>query len=1011
MGKKSSSKKKETLQNPSGFSVSRSGNIFSCSWSRGSNYSAQEAMCAVDVGSWGVGVAKDATSVAVALPMNYPLTYVTFYVRGKLDKKWTAWNGATFWMGPPYAPVLSATTRDEFNVSTFSWTCSASDSDPYPFGSVTWQSILVKNCDEPNGANLGWDSSAYGWRTGVSTSPTGTIDIQEQTSDTSEDVTSTRWFRARSNGCAGSSGWVYAKIVYASPSKISIISANVQKTTSATYTCSCSWNALQSVSRPIGNVTVQYAIVTPEENMSFPSGGNWSDATISADSEGVDSSTFTIDGVMASDQVIFVRANSNFGNRRTEGDPYVAAYGQLKKPSALSVEANESTHKVKVNATNNSGVPDAHLAVVYRVKDDPNASFVVGIIPHGDSSATFQCPNWGDETPGFGVYAFVGSYEEKERADGVNLYSIDAKMLSEEEWVGGAVPIAPANVTVQPTSIMGTIRVTWDWSWAEADSAVISWADHEDAWESTDEPSEYTISNLHASRWNISGLETGKKWYVAVKLVKEETSGPWSEPIALDLTSAPAVPVLTASNNVISAEGNVTLYWSFVSTDGTKQSYAEICEATINGGDVAHGDIIAHTETEQQITINAEEKGWNAGDVKHLCVRVASASGRRSDEWSAPITIIVADAINAEITSTSLVEETDTVEVDGEQESITRLKLKELPLTVNVTGAKEGGTTSVTVVRAKPFHMRRPDESDYDGYEGETIASTEFAGEGTATFGIGDLIGTFDDTASYKLIATVKDSYGQIDTATIDEFVVDWSHQADAPLEADVEIDEDELYATITVTAPANAVGTDRCDIYRLSADKPELVVKGAEFGVAYVDPYPAINGGYRFVTVTANGDYRQPNSMPAWVDYDNNWDFEYSIIDFNGQQVLLHYNIDISNNWEKGFKATKYLGGSVKGDWDAGVIRTSKISTVAFTEYNADVIEQLRNLAIYTGICHVRTLDGSSYSADVQVQEDRDHGDYGVKASFSLSGTRVDPESPEGMTFEQWIEGNDELE
>ena len=322
-------------------------------------------------------------------------------------------------------------------------------------------------------------------------------------------------------------------------------------------------------------------------------------------------------------------------------------------------------------------------------------------------------------------------------------------------------------------------------------------------------------------------------------------------------------------------------------------------------------------------------------------------------------------------------------------------------MSVTANGAGSSGTSIVTITRATSYQMARPDETEFHGFEGESIAVLNFTGEGTVSINRDDLIGSLDDGAKYTLTLTVKDNFGQTSTTSMD-FGVAWTHQAVIP-DGTVEIDEDALVAKITPNSVIGMAETDTCDIYRLSSDMPELIVSGATFGTTYVDPYPAIGGGYRLVCVTANGDYITANSMPAWVDIDTEWDYDHSIINFDGEQVLLYYNLDLSNNWEKDFQATRYLGGSVKGDWNAGVIRTATLSTVAFTEYDPDVINGLRLLSEYTGICHIRTLDGSSFKADLQVQEDRDHDDYGTKASFSISCTRVDPEELDGMTLEQW--------
>ena len=67
--------------------------------------------------------------------------------------------------------------------------------------------------------------------------------------------------------------------------------------------------------------------------------------------------------------------------------------------------------------------------------------------------------------------------------------------------------------------------------------------------------------------------------------------------------------------------------------------------------------------------------------------------------------------------------------------------------------------------------------------------------------------------------------------------------------------------------------------------------------------------------------------------------------------------------------------------------------------------IQIFRQLAVYPGICHVRTPEGSSFAADVQVSESVGYEDGAQTASFSLSITRVDAEELDGLTFEEWSE------
>ena len=272
-----------------------------------------------------------------------------------------------------------------------------------------------------------------------------------------------------------------------------------------------------------------------------------------------------------------------------------------------------------------------------------------------------------------------------------------------------------------------------------------------------------------------------------------------------------------------------------------------------------------------------------------------------------------------------------------------------------------------------------------------------------------------DDTAEYILTATVKDSNGQSASESLN-FIVNWRHQAYQP-SAELEVNTEHNVVFITPIAGNDYLEGDTCDIYRLSVDKPELVFRGAKFGTKYVDPYPTLGdfGGHRLVTITKNGDYitnenSENGKSIAWLNLDADdgdiLDVFGILVDFDNHSVLLPYNVSLSNSWKKDFKETKYLGGSVKGDWNRSIERSATFNTVTIVEEDPDTIESLRRLAVFPGICHVRTPDGSSFAANIDVKEDREEKWTRRIAKFSLTVTRVDSDNinGDGMTYEDWL-------
>ena len=132
------------------------------------------------------------------------------------------------------------------------------------------------------------------------------------------------------------------------------------------------------------------------------------------------------------------------------------------------------------------------------------------------------------------------------------------------------------------------------------------------------------------------------------------------------------------------------------------------------------------------------------------------------------------------------------------------------------------------------------------------------------------------------------------------------------------------------------------------------------------------------------------------------------TIIDFGTGRIELDRNLDVDNKWEKDFVETSYLGGSIQGDWNPAVRRSGSSSTCTITLIDEDVIKDMRRLAVFTGVCHVRTPDGSSYAADVQVSESWSHDRGFLIAEYTLDITRVDGDRYDGIRLDEWEAGND---
>lgn len=327
-------------------------------------------------------------------------------------------------------------------------------------------------------------------------------------------------------------------------------------------------------------------------------------------------------------------------------------------------------------------------------------------------------------------------------------------------------------------------------------------------------------------------------------------------------------------------------------------------------------------------------------------------------------------------------------------------------LQVTITGAGTSGTTTLSIVRADDYHLDRPDEKNYDGYVGETMLMYSQIGEGPISLDIDDFIRPLENGGNYLLIGKIIDEYGQ--SASFEyPFLAAFIVNSHIPA-ADIQIDTHQQIAIITPKYEDGSSRTGAFDIYRLSADGPKLIYSGAENGEQYVDPYPAIGqyGGHRIVDIV-EGNYLTEDGRLAWYDTDaSDGDIlneESMIIDVDGNQIVLPYDIQLSNKWNKDFKRTSYLGGSVQGDWNPAVTRDITANTVLVRGDDLDRQVAMRDLAGYAGIAHVRTPDGSSITCNVQIDESQSYDT--KKVSYTLTMQAIDSDELEGMTLAEWEE------
>ena len=977
---------------PTGLSITRSGNTYTFKWKQGdkdykNGQQLQYRLRNADNAWTKVAVGVAAVSASIS---NANVTFLQFRVAGKrkeykkskktIKPLWSDWAVSGAWTATiPNRPTIGYEAVSS-NSGKFSWSTATKTDDRAVFDNVVIQKQLRR--DNTNNPTTGT------WTAVSGSAASGSVTITEEPEDLAAGAF-VRWVRVKSHGNAGDSAWAYASHAYGAAAAASLTGASA--VTKGSYTqITAQYRSPHSRMNPIDKLTVEYVIAVPaNEDLNIAPSSGWQDAIELTAASGNDKIVANVSDTIGDDECLWVRIKTEHDNVDSFSNAVLAQVGTLKAPT-ISATPDFTNGSVAITTTEVTTCTKAKTAIFYRDEDDPSNDQIIAVFAHGTTSGTISVPDLiGKTTSCFGAYAFVGA------SSGL---TIDPKMRSAEVIDSDIAAVAPASVTIVEGPRDETVRIGWAWSWSEAVSAELAWSEFPEAWESTNEPSTYRVTDRNAVNWVIAGLETGKRYYFRVRLIgeqdEEELVGPWSAVVSYELTSVPDRPVLTLSKDVINAGDTVTARWAYSVGATSEQAYAEVAivtEETENNQTTTVYTPIAHTEVDQSLEL---EYAWTTGLTYNLAVRITTTAGTQS-AWSDLTALYIAEAVSVSITQNSLVSN----------------ELTEMPMTATVTGAGTNGTTMLTIVRAEDYHLFRPDEKDYDGFEGETIFTVSQIGAAQITVNVADLVGSLDDGAKYTLIATVIDEYGQTASAEL-PFTVNWTHKAETPT-ATVVVDKYQRIAKITPIAPDSYVSGDICDIYRITADQPELIFKGAVFGTTYVDPYPGFGDacGHRIVTRTANGDYASADGL-AWLDTDlDDGDFleeQQMIIDVDGDQIELPYNITLRNKWSKDFKRTSYLGGSVRGDWNPAVTRDLTAETVIVRSDELDKQIAMRDLAGYAGVAHIRTPDGSSLTCDIQIDEAQAYNT--KKVSYTLTIMAIDPGEPVGVTLEEW-EAMNELE
>ena len=430
----------------------------------------------------------------------------TTITRTRYEYRWSDYTYKTFEINAPDPPKVKVSWNDTYiNRSTATWDC-GKEAKHAPFSRVEYQTITKEKYTGALKKIPGWKNQT------ITTSGSASGSTHQDEADLADKIL-TRAYRFRAIGPGGKSAWAYGAHRFAEPYAATNLECNATRDEDKdVYDLDLSWTAATTSARPIDKTSAEYLVAVPGEDLSVPAGASWTPLNDTKDTKGANAFSFEVPITLSTDECLWARVITYHDNHAKPSEPALAAIGRLAPPTITNFVADSTTHRMTIAINPATQVPGAFHAIEYRPgPSDPEKykGTVIGIIPDGQTSITVQGPaDWTE--PGVAIYAVVApNYNGFQDQEGVWNYTLVEKMTSVKVENDGSVPQAPTNITAEQINQSGTVQVTWQVRWNQAIGAEISWADHADAWYSTDKPQTYETEPHQESKLNIHDLELG----------------------------------------------------------------------------------------------------------------------------------------------------------------------------------------------------------------------------------------------------------------------------------------------------------------------------------------------------------------------------------------------------------------------------------------------------------------------------------------------------------------------
>lgn len=623
-------------------------------------------------------------------------------------------------------------------------------------------------------------------------------------------------------------------------------------------------------------------------------------------------------------------------------------------------------------------------------------------------------------------YAAVAGAEYKVRAQAVNA---KGKVSGWTEFSGavGTKPSAPKEITEYRAKKRddGTYLVYLKWTpVTTAEKYIIEYTNYEESFTSgSGEIQTHEVEDQCYCDVPIS--EIGKAYFFRVKATKgEETSDP-SPIVKIVAGDTPAAPTTWSTANSAFVGDLMELNWTHNSSDGSKQTYAQL-KLVINGGseekftfqntttedDVdpkedkfTYGVAISY-KGELRVKMNTEHPDLkNSEVVWRVCTAgITEKFSNLDEDWSTPRTIHIYEKPTLGLSVTNMLGGDILTEISA------------FPFYIYGDIQME----STTLQRPIGYHLRIVSNAFYETVD--EVGRTKVVNVGD------DVYTKYFDTDVTNLIVEMSANNVDLESGidytvycscemstglTVEsgpyEFRANWI-DVEYAIGADISVDQAAYTALITPYCEdenGNLIENIELSIYRRAYDGSfvEIATHIPNNRTSITDPHPALDyARYRLIatdTETGAVSFYDMAGYPinatsiiiqwdeAWSSFDVTGEHDVGGPSWSGSLLVLPYNVNVSDSRKRDVEFADYVGREHSVSYYGTKISEAPSWSVTIPKDDVETIYALRRLSLWTGDVYIREPSGMGFWANVGVSFNINHNELTTQVTLAI--TRVE--------------------